>query len=136
MCRDSFIVVYIFLFLENVHVQLIRVCDILFNFSGGLRHPLRHRSSATHFYPFDFTFAVQFMPFIHTHIHTTTAIGCHSRYQPARQEQLGVRCLAQGHFDTPRVGSNRQPSDCQTSLLEICCDFFGEFPQANSSVSI
>ena len=26
-------------------------------------------------------------------------IGCHARYQPARQEQLGVRCLAQGHFD-------------------------------------
>ena len=30
---------------------------------------------------------------------------------------LGVRCLAQGHFDTPRVGSNRQPSDCQTTAL-------------------
>ena len=61
--------------------------------------------------------AVQFMPLIHTHIHTPTAIGCHARYQPARQEQLGVRCLAQGHFDTPRVGSNRQPSDCQTTGL-------------------
>ena len=24
--------------------------------------------------------------------------------QSARQEQLGVRCLAQGHFDTPRAG--------------------------------
>ena len=44
-------------------------------------------------------------------------IGCHARYQPARQEQLGVRCLAQGHFDTPRVGSNRQPSNCQTTAL-------------------
>ena len=54
---------------------------------------------------------------IHTHIHTPTAIGCHARYQPARQEQLGVWCLAQGHFDTPRVGSNRQPSDCQTTAL-------------------
>ena len=53
---------------------------------------------------------------IHTHIHTPTAIGCHARYQPARQEQLGVRCLG-GHFDTPRVGSNRQPSDCQTTAL-------------------
>ena len=53
----------------------------------------------------------------HTHIHTSTAIGCHARYQPARQEQLGVRCLAQGHFNTPRVGSNRQPSDCQTTAL-------------------
>ena len=57
--------------------------------------------------------AVQFMPLIHT----PTAIGCHARYQPARQEQLGVRCLAQGHFDTPRVGSNRQPSDCQMTAL-------------------
>ena len=63
--------------------------------------------------------AVQFMlSFTHSHtIHTPTAIGCHARYQPARQEQLGVRCLAQGHFDTPRVGSNRQPSDCQTTAL-------------------
>ena len=63
--------------------------------------------------------AVQLMPHspVHTHIHTPTAIGCHARHQPARQEQLGVRCLAQGHFDTPRVGSNRQPSDCQTTAL-------------------
>ena len=61
--------------------------------------------------------AVQFMPLIHTHIHTPTAIGSHARYQPTHQEQLGVRCLAQGHFDTPRVGSNRQPSDCQTTAL-------------------
>ena len=56
--------------------------------------------------------AVQFMPLIHTHIHTPTAIGCHARYQPARREQLGVRCVAQGHFDKPRVGSNQQTSDC------------------------
>ena len=35
----------------------------------------------------------------------------------ARQEQLGVRCPAQGHFDTPRVGSNLQPSSCQTIAL-------------------
>ena len=54
---------------------------------------------------------------VHTHIHTPTAIGCHARYQPARQEQLGVRCPAQGHFDTPRVGSNRQPSNRQTTAL-------------------
>ena len=33
---------------------------------------------------------------IHTHIHTPTAIGCHARYQPARQEQLGVRRLCSG----------------------------------------
>ena len=54
---------------------------------------------------------------IHTHTHTPTAIGCHARYQPARQEQSGVRCPAQGHVDTPRVGSNWQPSDCQTTAL-------------------
>ena len=41
------------------------------------------------------------------HTHTSTAIGCHAKYQPARQEQLGVRCLAQGHFDMPRVGLNQ-----------------------------
>ena len=41
------------------------------------------------------------------------------RYQPARKEQLGVRCLAQGHFDTPRVGSNRQPSDCLLSHIAL-----------------
>ena len=50
-----------------------------------------------------FTIYFSYSP-IHTHIHTPTAIGCHARYQPARQEQLGVRCLAHGHFDTPRVG--------------------------------
>ena len=54
---------------------------------------------------------------IHTHIHTPTAIGCHARHQPARQEQLGVRCLAQGHIDKARVGSNRQLSDCQMTAL-------------------
>ena len=52
------------------------------------------------------------LPFTHSHTN-----GCHARYQPACQEQLGVRCLAQGHFDTPRVRSNRQPSDCQTRAL-------------------
>ena len=31
------------------------------------------------------------------------AIGCHARHQPARQEKLGVRRLAQGHFDTPTL---------------------------------
>ena len=65
--------------------------------------------------------ALQFMPlihpFTHTHIHTPTAIGCHARHRPTHQEQLGVRCLAQGHFDTPRGGSDRQPSDCQTTAL-------------------
>ena len=61
--------------------------------------------------------AVQLMPLIQPHTHTPTVIGCHARYQPARQEQLRVRGLAQGHSTTPRVGSNRQPSDCQTTAL-------------------
>ena len=59
--------------------------------------------------------SVQLLILIPTH--TPTAIGCYARHQPARQEQSGVRRLAQGHFDTPRVGSNRQPSDCQTTAL-------------------
>ena len=56
------------------------------------------------------------LSFTHSLIHST-AIGCHAGYQPARQEEFRVRHLAQGHFDTPRVGSNRQSSDCQTTAL-------------------
>ena len=51
------------------------------------------------------------------YVHTPTAIGGHARSQPARQEQLRVRCLARGHFDAPGGGSNRQPSDCRTTAL-------------------
>ena len=36
------------------------------------------------------------LSFTHSPIHTPTAIGCHARHQPARQVQLGVRCLTQG----------------------------------------
>ena len=61
--------------------------------------------------------AVWLMLHIHAHSLGPTAIGYHARNQPARQEQLGVRRLAQGHFDTPRVGSNPRPSDCQTTAL-------------------
>ena len=60
--------------------------------------------------------ALQFTPLIHPFTHIFT----HQRRltaMQARQEQLGVRCLAQGDFDAPRVGSNRQPSDCQTTAL-------------------
>ena len=65
----------------------------------------------------------------HTHTRTPTPIGCHARHQPARQEQLGVRHFAQGLFDTPRVGSSQQPSDCQTTALaswvvSLCCMVF------------
>ena len=62
-------------------------------------------ANGLHLYSAFIQSAVQFMPLIHpfTHSPIHTSIGCHARYQPARQERLGVRCLAQGHFDTPKV---------------------------------
>ena len=57
------------------------------------------------------------MFFIHPFTHTPMLRGWHARHGPARREILRVRCLAQGHFDTPRVGSNRQPSDYKQLLL-------------------
>ena len=39
---------------------------------------------------------------IHSHIHTPMAM---STMQPARQEQVRVRCLAHGHLDTQLGGS-------------------------------
>ena len=54
---------------------------------------------------------------IHTHIHTRTAIGCHARYQPAHQEQSGVRCLAQGHFDMPGWDRTGNPPTARRLLL-------------------
>ena len=69
--------------------------------------------------------ALQFMPLIHphTHIHTPTAIGCHARYQPARQEQSGVRRLAQGHFRHTQGGIEpatlRLPDDCSYLLSHL-----------------
>ena len=60
-------------------------------------------------------------PFTHTFTHTP--IGCHARYQPACQEQSGVRCLAQGHFDTPRGGIEpatlQLPDDCSYLLSHV-----------------
>ena len=76
-------------------------------------------ANGLHLYSAFIQSAVQFMPLIHPFIHTPTVIGCHARYQPGRQEQLGVRCLAQGHLDMPRVGLNRQPSDCSYLLSHI-----------------
>ena len=73
-------------------------------------HIHTHSHTFTHIHTHSHTF---------THIHTPTAIGCHARYQPAHQEQLGVRRLAQGHFDTPRVGIEpatlQLPGDSSTS---------------------
>ena len=51
---------------------------------------------------------VQLMFVIHTHT---------PRCQSVRQEQLGMGCLAQGHFDIPRAESNRLPSDYQMTAL-------------------
>ena len=44
--------------------------------------------------------ALQHVPtFTYSHIHSyTDCRGCHVRWRPAHQEQLGVQCLAQGHF--------------------------------------
>ena len=53
--------------------------------------------------------AIQFRPLIHPFTH--------QQRLAARREQLGARCLAQGHFDTPRVGSNRRPPDDCSYLL-------------------
>ena len=76
-----------------------------------------YKVNGLHLYSAFIQSAVQLMPLIHPFTHTFTHQRRLSWYRPARQEQLGVRCLAQGHFDTPRVGSNRQPSDCQTTAL-------------------
>ena len=62
------------------------------------------------------------LSFTHSHTHTPTAIGCHARYQPARQEQLGVWCLAQGHFDTPsgiETATLRLPDDSSYILSHV-----------------
>ena len=105
----SFSVVYSASLPTPVHSPL---TDLLFTFGGSPR-----TVNGLHLYSAFIQSDVQFMSLIHPFTHTFPAIGCHARYQPARQEQSGVRCLAQGHFDTPRAGSNRQPSDCQTTAL-------------------
>uniref|UniRef100_A0A0E9UYU2 Uncharacterized protein n=1 Tax=Anguilla anguilla TaxID=7936 RepID=A0A0E9UYU2_ANGAN len=49
--------------------------------------------------------------------------GCHARYQSSHWEQLGVRCLVQGHFDTPRAGDRTgNPLTARQPLLppELC----------------
>ena len=60
---------------------------------------------------------------IHTRTHTPTAIGCHARYRPARQEQSGVRRLARRHFDTPKDGIEpatlRLPGDSSYLLSHV-----------------
>ena len=63
--------------------------------------------------------AVQLMLLIHPFTHT--AIGCHARYQPARQEQLGVRCLAQGHAQGGiEPATLRLSDDCSYLLSHEC----------------
>ena len=60
---------------------------------------------------------VQFMPLIHPSTHIFTHQRQLAAMQGTNQEQFRVRRLAQGHFDMLRVGSNRQPSDCQMTAL-------------------
>ena len=58
------------------------------------------------------------LSFTHSHTHSHTNgdwLPC--KVPTSSSGAIGVRCLAQGHFDTPRVGSNWQPSDCQTTAL-------------------
>ena len=57
----------------------------------------------------------------HTHIHTPTAIGCHARHQSARQEQLGVRRLAQGHTQGGIKPATLRLPDDSTYLLSQHC---------------
>ena len=68
------------------------------------------------------------MPLIHPSTHTIVLIGCHARYQPARQEQLGVRCLARGGIDPANLWlpndnsyllSHIAPSDNSSTMLPI-----------------
>ena len=54
--------------------------------------------------------ALQFMPLIHP-------LAAMQGTNQLVMGKLGVRRLARGHFGTPRVGSNRLPSDCQTTAL-------------------
>uniref|UniRef100_A0A0E9Y0N7 Uncharacterized protein n=1 Tax=Anguilla anguilla TaxID=7936 RepID=A0A0E9Y0N7_ANGAN len=77
----------------------------------------------TAFYPKCFTIDASHS-LIHTHTHTPMVKGCHARYQSACWEQLGVRCFARGHFDTPRVGDQTgNPPTSRKPLLppELCC---------------
>ena len=62
--------------------------------------------------------AVKFMLLIHP----STAIGCHARHQSARQEQLGIKFLAQEYFNTPRVDwtGNLPTARWQLFLLSQC----------------
>ena len=53
----------------------------------------------------------------HTHSHTNS---CHARYRPARQEQSGVRRLAQGHAQGgTEPATLRLPDDCSYLLSRI-----------------
>ena len=55
---------------------------------------------------------------IHTHIHTPTAIGCHARYQPARQEQFwGLDVLLKDTSTRPGWDRNGNPPTARRQLL-------------------
>ena len=50
-----------------------------------------------------------------THSYTPMAIGCHSKHQPARQEQLEVRCFAEGGIEP----ANQINLDYSSNVYEI-----------------
>ena len=98
--------------------------DFLLNFEaneGGLDVVgYAYLKNGRHLYSAFIQSAVQLMPFhspTHTHTHTHTHQRRLAAMQGTNQEQFGVRHLAQGHFETPRGESNRQPSDWQKSAL-------------------
>ena len=60
------------------------------------------------------------MPLIHPFTHTLTHQWRLAAMQGTNQlirSNRGLGVLLRRHFDTPRVGLNRQPSDCQTTAL-------------------
>ena len=70
--------------------------------------------------------------FTHSHTHTHTHTHTSGDWLPCK-EQLGVRCLSQGHFDTARVESNWQPSDCQMTALTSWASSYSTSCQCKST---
>ena len=57
---------------------------------------------------------------IHPHTHSYTDGGVnHARHLPAHQEQLGVQCLAQGHFDTDSGGARVRTGDLAVTIQPL-----------------
>ena len=101
--------------MEMAPCRFLIVCEIFIRVQNQ-EQSMKKRVKGLHLYSAFIQSAVQFMPLIHPFTHQWRLAAMQGTNQE-RQEQLGVRRLAQRHFDTPRVGSNRQPSDCQTTAL-------------------